>query len=95
MNHPLMSNDASWRKDAIVLDVAKLTYRYMDDTRFLRNRQSPGDDASKDEWLTEAGLEVHFPGIAPSAAVGDPASPSALAAPGAHGRIKGVASYAG
>lgn len=95
LNHPLMSNDSSWRKDAIGLDVNKLTFRYVDDTRLLRNRQSPGDDASKDEWLTEAGLEVHFPGIAPSTAGGDPSSPSTLATPGAHGRLKGISSYGG
>lgn len=95
VNHPLMSNDSSWRKDCLILDINKLTFRYVDDTRFLRNRQSPGDDASKDEWLTEAGLECHFPGIVPSAAGGDPASPSTNATPGAHARLKGSASYGG
>jgi hypothetical protein len=91
VNHPLMSNDPIWRQDLFVLDVDKLIYRYIDDTTFLRNRQAPGDDASKDEWLTEAGLEVHFSGVTPDNSGGLPTIPT----PAAHGRLKGVATYGG
>lgn len=59
-NHPLFSQHASWRKDGLILDTANLIYRALDDTRFIKNRQNPGDDASKDEFLTECGLELHF-----------------------------------
>lgn len=60
-NHPLFSQHPVWRQNALVLDVgSNLTYRYIDDTMFIRNRQAPGVDASKDEFLTEAGLELHF-----------------------------------
>ena len=91
INHPLMSDDPLWRRDLFVLDIDKLVYRYIDDTTFLRNRQAPGDDASKDEWLTEAGLEVHFSGVTPDNSGGLPTIP----APAAHGRLKGVQSYGG
>lgn len=57
-NHPLMSDHPVYRKDALILDLDKLTYRYIDDTMFLKNIQTPGQDASKDEYLTECGLEV-------------------------------------
>jgi len=58
--HPLFNQHPEWRKNALVLDVDNLVYRYIDDTMFVRNRQNPGDDLSKDEFLTECGLEVHM-----------------------------------
>ena len=59
-NHPLFSQHPAWRQNALVLDVNNLVYRYLDDTMFIKNRQDPGDDLVKDEFLTEAGLEVNF-----------------------------------
>jgi Family of unknown function (DUF5309) len=59
-NHPLMSQHPTWRKNAQILDVNNLIYRYVDDTMFIPNRQAPGDDLSLDEYMTECGLEVHF-----------------------------------
>jgi hypothetical protein len=59
-NHPLFSQHATWRQNSLILDVNNLIYRYIDDTMFIRNRQDPDEDASKDEFLTEGGLEVHF-----------------------------------
>jgi hypothetical protein len=85
--HPLMSHNPTWRKDLIVIDTAHVKFRYIDDTRYLKNRQSPGDDATKDEFLTEAGLEVHFGGRTPDSGDGSP--------PSAHGRLKGIASFGG
>jgi hypothetical protein len=90
VNHPLMSADPVWRQDLFAIDVDKLTYRYITDTTFLQNRQNPGDDASKDEFLTEAGLEEHFSGHAV-----DSDSPQTIAPPAAHGRLQGVATYGG
>lgn len=57
-NHPLMSDHAVYRKDAVILDLPFLKYRYVDDTTFKTNIQNPGVDASKDEYITEAGLEM-------------------------------------
>src|SRR3990167_5715789 len=59
-NHPLLSQHPVWRKDAFVVDTGNLVYRYVDETRFLKNRQNPGDDLSKDEYLGECGLETEF-----------------------------------
>lgn len=59
-NHPLFSQHATWRQNSLILDVNNLIYRYIDDTMFIRNRQDPDEDASKDEFLTEGGLELHF-----------------------------------
>ena len=91
VNHPLLSNNPVWRKDMYAIDMEKLSFRYVTDTVFLKNRQNPGDDASKDEWLTEAGLEMHFSGATPD----DSDGLSAVAAPSAHGRLSGIASYGG
>jgi hypothetical protein len=57
-NHPLMSDHPTYRKDMIVLDLPFLKYRYVDDTTFKKNVQAPGVDSSKDEFLTECGLEL-------------------------------------
>lgn len=91
--HPLMSHNATWRKDAIVVDVEKLKYRYVDDTAFLVNRQAPGDDASKDEYLTECGLEAHFTGATSDSGIGGGLATGT--SPAAHGRLKGVSTYGG
>lgn len=58
--HPLFNQHPVWRQNALILDVDNLVYRYIDDTMFIKNRQSPGDDLAKDEFLTECGLEVHM-----------------------------------
>ena len=59
-NHPLFSQHPVWRQNALILDVPNLGYRYIDDTMFIKNRQNPGQDLSKDEFLTEGGLELEF-----------------------------------
>lgn len=91
INHPLLSHNPVWRKDMYVVDVEKLTYRYIQDTTFLRNRQNPGDDASKDEFLTECSLECHFSGATPDSSDGL----SSVATPAAHGRLSGISTYGG
>jgi hypothetical protein len=60
--HPLMSENATFNKWAFIFDTAQLRYRYLKgrDTQYLKNRQSPGMDEVKDEYLTEAGLEGRF-----------------------------------
>lgn len=46
----------------IALDMSDLGYRHMAgrDTNLLINRQENDRDGWRDEWLTDAGLEVHF-----------------------------------
>jgi hypothetical protein len=57
--HPLFNRFADWRKVMLILDLANLRYRYIDDLQFLRDRQAPDRDARQDEFLAESGLEVH------------------------------------
>ena len=58
--HPLLTLDPSSRQDMLIVDGKNLKYRYMDDTKYLPNRQTNDLDGEKSEYLTEAGLEVHF-----------------------------------
>ena len=46
----------------IALDMSDITYRYMEgrDTDLLPNRQENDRDGWRDEYLTDAGLEVHW-----------------------------------
>lgn len=57
-NHPLLSDHPVYRRDMFILDLPFLRYRFVDDTTFKTNIQSPSVDASKDEFLTECGLEM-------------------------------------
>jgi hypothetical protein len=61
--HPLFSQDPTLRNDGLLLDVQNLKFRALNDsdTTLLPNRQPRDYDGRKDEWLTEAGLEVNFP----------------------------------
>lgn len=61
--HPLF-NKRPWMKNHMLfLDVPNLVYRHLtdSDTTLLKNRQGNDADRRKDEWLTEAGLEVRYP----------------------------------
>lgn len=62
-SHPLFSQNASLRFNALFLDVQNLMYNYMDgrDTELLTHRQPNSADYRQDEWLSECGLEVRFP----------------------------------
>lgn len=59
--HPLFNLYTDWRQTGVIVDMANIRYRYIDDLQYLRNRQGPGIDAMKDEFLAECGLEVHHP----------------------------------
>ena len=61
--HPLLNEVDTFRNDAYILDTGNLSYRPLtdSDTELLTNRQNQDSDGRKDEWLTEAGIEVHFP----------------------------------
>lgn len=58
--HPLFNQHPEWKKNALILDVKNLKSRPLDDTMFIKNRQENGEDASMDEFLTEAGLEIWY-----------------------------------
>lgn len=66
MQHPLFSKNPTFASWGIVIDPQYLVDRVLSgnginrDTNYYENRQSPGDDATKDEWLTEKGLELQF-----------------------------------
>lgn len=61
--HPLFSENAAMRYNALFLDVQNLHYRYMQDrdTNVKKNIQANDADYRKDEWFTEAGFEMQFP----------------------------------
>lgn len=61
--HPLFSQNPTLRFNALFIDVRNLRYRPMvgRDTTLLANRQPNDADYRKDEWFTEAGLEVWYP----------------------------------
>jgi hypothetical protein len=57
-SHPLFNEHPVHRTNMLIVDPANITERYVDDIRYLQNRQTAGDDAQGDEYLNEAGLEV-------------------------------------
>lgn len=57
--HPLFNLYADWRSYLVIIDLPHVKYRYIDDLMYLEHRQNPGDDALKNEWLAECGLELH------------------------------------
>lgn len=61
--HPLFNENPAWRNQCLILDVHSMKYRPLRnrDTKLLKNRQNPGDDRRKDEFLTEGMLELWFP----------------------------------
>lgn len=65
--HPLFSYDASTRNSMVLFEASELRYRYIDDTIFCsmdHAKVSPSHerfDGTKEEYLTECGLEYHHP----------------------------------
>lgn len=61
--HPLLDEDPGLQGNALFLDLGNLKYRPLSDsdTVFLKGRQANDRDSRKDEWITEAGLELRFP----------------------------------
>jgi hypothetical protein len=58
--HPLMNRHPQFFSSAFIIDAAALRWRYITDTMFEDNIQTPGQDSQKGQWLTEGGLEVRF-----------------------------------
>lgn len=66
MTHPLFSFESSNRHSVVIFEPANLKFRYIDDTTFYADgeKQNTGPnriDGTKEEFLTEAGLEFHHP----------------------------------
>ena len=64
--HPLFSYETSNRHSMVVFEPTDLKSRYIDDTSFYADgeKQNTGHgryDGSKEEYLTEIGMEHHFP----------------------------------
>ncbi len=58
--HPLFNYEPTLRNAMLIVEPRLLTYRYIDDTRYKPNIGENDLDGEKSEYLTEAGLEVHF-----------------------------------
>ncbi len=61
LQHPLMSIHPIYKYGAFIINPKGIIYRPLQgrDTKDLKNRQAPGDDSEKGEWLTECTMEVH------------------------------------
>lgn len=64
--HPLFSFETTNRNSLVVFEPASLRYRYITDTTFYpdKEKQNTGEgriDGTKEEYLTECGLEYHHP----------------------------------
>lgn len=58
--HPLFSYEPTLRNAIMVVEPALLKYRFITDTKYKPNIQDNDIDGEESEYLTEAGLEVHF-----------------------------------
>jgi hypothetical protein len=64
--HPLFSYEATNRNSMVLFEPANLKYNYITDTMFkpdaaYPNSSSTGVDGKQEEFITECGLEFHFP----------------------------------
>jgi hypothetical protein len=62
-SHPLFNQSLGLQASAFVLDVGSMKYVHAEDadTQCLKNRQNNDEDGRKDEWITECGIELHYP----------------------------------
>jgi len=66
ITHPLFSFEATNRNSMVIFEPRLLEYKYIDDTFFKKDQGEreggwANRDGTKDEFLTEAGLEYHHP----------------------------------
>jgi len=69
ITHPLYSQEATMRNTMLILKPNNIIYNYIDDTRFYGSNGKPYGfttsgkriDGLNEEFLTECGLEYHFP----------------------------------
>ncbi len=58
--HPLMNVHEKYTNSAFIINPAGIKYRPLRDTTIKQNIQDNDADLRKDQWLTEAGIEVQF-----------------------------------
>jgi hypothetical protein len=66
MTHPLFSYEATTRNSMVIIEPANLEYRYVTDTKYEPDIHygkggGTGLDGRQEGYLTECGLEIHFP----------------------------------
>ncbi len=69
LTHPLFSMEATLRYSALIIEPEEIVYRFVDDTNFYgeggkaaaSGTNSNRKDATDEEFLTEAGPELHHP----------------------------------
>lgn len=62
--HPLFSHEPTNQHSMLIFEPKNLRYRYITDTTFYKDDEHEGHnryDGQKEEYLTECGLEFHFP----------------------------------
>lgn len=64
--HPLFSYEATNLRTLVIFEPKNVRYRFIDDTDFYSDakKQNTGKlryDSTDEEWLTECGLEFHYP----------------------------------
>lgn len=62
--HPLFSHEPTNQHSMLIFEPKNIKYRYITDTTFYASERETGHlryDAQKEEYLTECGLEFHFP----------------------------------
>ena len=62
--HPLLSHEPTNQFSMLIFEPKNIKYRYITDTTFHKDNEEHGHnryDGKKEEYLTEAGLEYHFP----------------------------------
>lgn len=58
--HPLFTLEETTRNSMMIVDPSFLITRYVDDTKYEANIQANDLDGEKSQYITEAGLELHF-----------------------------------
>lgn len=64
--HPLFTQEPTLRNAAVIFEPRRLKYRFIQDTVFrkapeINEETNDGMDGKREEFLTECGLEYHFP----------------------------------
>lgn len=61
--HPLFSYNATDRNSLLIMEPRNLKYKYIDDTMFKPDKSTGNAsvDGKNEEFLSECGLEMHFP----------------------------------
>jgi hypothetical protein len=66
VTHPLFSHNATDRNTMLLIEPQRIKYRYIQDTTFKdddsdKKSTGTGRDGTEEEYLTECGIEYHFP----------------------------------